>query len=133
MIRDINEQPEFLGRTVRVYRNLNRNCMSVVDNSSKLVIAHTSFVLLDNPVFKVSEAGRQRVLRTGRRNVHAWAVGEISEMPSNLTASTALRLSYNPYRDSSFMATNLHDPENIVPIYHARIAMLGRYSSLAYI
>jgi hypothetical protein len=42
------------------------------------VVAHAEKLQMKDVEFKVSEAGRQRVLKTGRKNVHAGAVGEIT-------------------------------------------------------
>ena len=47
-----------------VYWNLNRRCWSVKDPATGKVVAHADRVVLSDAVFKVSEAGRQRVLRT---------------------------------------------------------------------
>ncbi|CAB5156012.1 hypothetical protein UFOVP149_43 [uncultured Caudovirales phage] len=63
---------------VFVYFNLHRKCWSIkaLEGAHKgRVIEHADEVSLDGPVFKVSEAGRQRVLREGRKNVHAGVVG----------------------------------------------------------
>lgn len=59
---------------VFVYRNLSQNCWSLkmMEGECKgRVIAHAEEVMLINAVFKVSEAGRQRVLKEKRKNVHA--------------------------------------------------------------
>jgi hypothetical protein len=44
------------------------------------VIAHVDNIIVANPTFKVSEAGRQRVFKEKRKNVHAGVVGEIEAM-----------------------------------------------------
>lgn len=54
----------------RVYRNLHKKCYSISYNG--IVIMHTTRVIADNATLYVSEAGRQRVLATGRKNVHAF-------------------------------------------------------------
>ena len=46
---------------VFVYFNLHKKCWSVMDWKSKLVVGHCDEISLDNPVFKVSQAGRDRV------------------------------------------------------------------------
>lgn len=64
---------------VFVYYNLHRACWSVkaLEGEHKgRVVAHAQAVGLDGVEFKVSEAGRLRVLREQRKNVHAGAVGE---------------------------------------------------------
>lgn len=63
-----------------VYYNLHRECWSLkaLEGPSKgRVIGHAKYVDMANVTWKVSEAGRQRVLREKRKNVHAGAVGDI--------------------------------------------------------
>lgn len=60
--------------------NLHRHCLSVRAEQvpmASLVIACALAVQMSNVVFKVSEAGRQRVLREKPKNVHAGIVGEL--------------------------------------------------------
>ena len=63
---------------MRVYRNLHQKCWSVQQKDSKgrwKVVAHAESITLADCVFRVSEAGRQRVLSEGRKNVHAYIQG----------------------------------------------------------
>lgn len=63
---------------VFVYFNLNRRCWSIkaMEGERKgRVIGHAKYVDLSTVEWRVSEAGRQRVLRDKRKNVHAGAVG----------------------------------------------------------
>lgn len=60
---------------VEVYRNLNRKGVQYSIRQNGLVVGHTDFVDLKECYFIVQEAGRQRALRTGRRNVHAFVTG----------------------------------------------------------
>jgi hypothetical protein len=63
------------------------------------VIKHTDSISLADVKFKVSEAGRQRVLREKRKNVHAFIEGmEIAE----LTEQIAQKVTYNPYKYEKF-------------------------------
>lgn len=66
---------------VRVFRNLTRRCLSMQARTPTgwRTIAHAESVVLRDATFRVSEAGRQRVLATGRKTVHAWAEGELME------------------------------------------------------
>lgn len=41
------------------------------------VIAHAERVVLKNAEFKVSQKGRERVLREGQKNIHAGVEGEL--------------------------------------------------------
>lgn len=66
-------------RRVEVYRNLNRRdgvWYSVRQNGK--VVGHTQLLRLRDCYFVVNEAGRQRVLRTGRKNVHAFVLGYVA-------------------------------------------------------
>lgn len=66
---------------VRVFRNLTRRCLSMQARTPTgwRTIAHAESVVLRDATFRVSEAGRQRVLATGRKTVHAWAEGDLAE------------------------------------------------------
>jgi len=93
---------------VFVYRNLHKNCWSIkaLEGENKgRVIYHAQNVTLSDCTFKVSKAGRERVLREKLKNVHAGVVGQlnrinipISYMPPQMTAVT-----YNPYKYESFV------------------------------
>ena len=59
----------------------------------------------------MSEAGRQRVIREGRKNVHAYAVGTLVER--NWIAGYVghlPRASYNPYKAGHFTNTATGQP-----------------------
>ena len=104
----------YLGEKVFVYRNLHRKCYSVKSVRTGRVIAHVDSIDLIDVRFKVSEAGRQRVLKTKQKNVHAGVVGYIADV-SLLCQSS--KVTYNPYRFDSFIRK-----DNEMPIYEAKIA-----------
>lgn len=86
---------------VFVYRNLNRKGVvwSVKSTKTGLVVDRATSVYLSNCELKVSEAGRQRVLKNKRKNVHAGAVGiRIKKAP----VVKWTRISYNPYKQDKF-------------------------------
>ena len=64
--------------------------------------------------FKVSEKGRQRVLREQKKNVHAYVVGTwVSQDEPNfwLTEYFPIKLAtYNPYKYSSFVDAHSKKP-----------------------
>lgn len=94
---------------VFVYFNLHRKCFSVkaLEGINKgRVIDHSNFVALDNVTFKVSESGRQRVLREQRKNVHAGVVGTL--VAAYKVGSE--RVTYNPYKGSNFILCGTGDP-----------------------
>jgi len=82
---------------VEVYFNLHEKCFSI--RHKKKVISHLNEVFLSNAIFKVSEAGRQRVLKQKRKNVHAFVVGDIEI--GKLRAG--IEIKYDPYRFKSFV------------------------------
>lgn len=87
---------------VKVYWNLHKKVFSVQHKG--IVIAHMKEIYLSLPTFKVSEAGRQRVLRTQKKNVHAFVEGWWN--PGGCypgTVTDAVRMTYNPYRFSTFV------------------------------
>lgn len=83
-----------------VYRNLHRGDWSIREGG--LVVAHRDFVLVEDARFVVQPAGRARVLREKRKNVHAFVRGEVSETVPKLGKDWG-RASYNPYRAPYFV------------------------------
>lgn len=58
-----------------VYKNLHNGMWSIRDSESKLVVGHAKALELVEAELKVSEAGRQRVIRERKKNVHAFIRG----------------------------------------------------------
>lgn len=95
---------------VFVYFNLHRKCFSIkaLEGPNKgRVVAHRDDVLLFDGTFKVSEAGRQRVLRERKKNVHAGVVGHWDDVVDMTTLNRVQRngsaITYNPYKYDSFV------------------------------
>jgi hypothetical protein len=95
---------------VFVYYNLHKKLWSIkaLEGSSRgRVVAHRTHVFLVNAYGKVSQAGRGRVLKEKRKNVHAGIVGEW--MPEGWQASWDFdeslwtEVTYNPYLYSTFV------------------------------
>jgi len=83
---------------VRVYYNLHKRRLSVQEkvNGRWKVVNHVDTIHLKNVDFRVSQAGRQRVLQQKRKNVHAFIIGE----PTNELDPTQHQyqiVGYNPY------------------------------------
>ena len=72
-----------------VYRNLTRRLWSV--RVGGRVVGHVPAIVLADVVLRASEAGRLRCLRTGARDVHAWATGTVAE---GARPPSAVRLRY---------------------------------------
>ena len=105
-------------KKVRIYRNLNRKCLSVQTMTEKgwRVSKHVKSIKLKSAIFKVSEAGRQRVIREKRKNVHAYIEGyEIESFPEGVKPSK--RISYNPYKSSHFFYADEPDRKPLSTFY----------------
>lgn len=117
---------------VFVYWNLHRKCWSVkaLEGGHKgRVIAHCDKVRLVGCEFRVSEAGRQRVLREKKKNVHAGIVGRLMQAYGTCTRIVGgkltdsdywfepgpdyLPVTYNPYRGPTFVS--IHDDGSFIP------------------
>jgi hypothetical protein len=91
---------------VFVYFNLHKKVWSIKDLATGRVVQHASQVLLTDCTFKVSKAGRERVLRERRKNVHAGVVGTlIAADPTDTLQFTAkyIPVTYNPYKYETFV------------------------------
>lgn len=83
---------------VEIYRNLTRRRWSV--RVGKWVAAHMEAIALRDVVFKSSEASRARMIRTGNREVHAWARGV--PVPGLARPADAVRVRYRPRIEPGF-------------------------------
>lgn len=92
---------------VFVYYNLHKKLWSIkaMEGPNKgRVIKHSQHVVLENPTPKVSEAGRQRVLAEGRKNVHAGIVGNLFSTGLEMTLNpNNIEITYNPYKYKTFV------------------------------
>lgn len=105
MIQSYKDRSVSPNKIVQVYRNLNNNSFSIRCSKSKLVLAHGNDFIIKNAFSKVSESGRQRVIKEGRKNVHAYVEGEISE---DVVKDYEIldELYYNPYGQANFTLKN---------------------------
>ena len=119
---------------VEVYRNLHKNCWSIRDCKTKKVIKHVQSAHIKNAELVVQPAGRAKVLREQRKNVHAFVRGQLEgswndhiESSSSISPivlffsarqprnwPVAQHIAYNPYKYDSFVLT-----ETETPIYKA--------------
>ena len=87
---------------VMVYWNLHKKCFSVKQKGK--VVAHTNYVELIYPSYRVSQSGRNRVLREQRKNVHAYVVGYVAKTPNTSIHFGNVKLvRYNPYENENFV------------------------------
>ncbi len=70
------------------------------------MVGHTKSIRLKECYFVVNEAGRQRVIRTGRKNVHAYVLGYIADKPSRYDLGPARAGMYKPYESGRFLIMN---------------------------
>jgi hypothetical protein len=104
-----NRRPR-TGDQVQVYRKINgdeQETWSIRATRGKyagLVVGHADEVLLRDVVFRVQEAGRQRVLSTGQKNVHSFADGRLGEDGDRIRwLDGYTQVTYDPYRSGSFL------------------------------
>ena len=99
---------------VEVYYNLHKNVFSVRHKGK--VIAWGNRVTIENPEYVVREKGRQKVLEEGRKNVHAFVRGTLSDINNFKFGKIQQRLSeprevtYNPYKYDSFVDGGTYQP-----------------------
>jgi hypothetical protein len=65
---------------VKVYFNLQKDCLSVIDAETGLLYCHAHRIEIRNAKFRVQPAGRERVIREKRKNVHAYIVGDFHDI-----------------------------------------------------
>lgn len=102
----------------KVYKNLHNGKWSIQDNKTGLVVGYADSLTLVDVTTKVSEVGRQKVLKEKRKNVHAFIIGDILEVsnfqPRNnrsvvcdglteVSLDKPRKITYNPYKFSSFV------------------------------
>ena len=85
-----------------VYRNLHKKCWSLKNVSTGIVQEHADEVHMISVKFKVSQKGRDRVLREKSKNVHAGVQGVLTASTVDLNDGW-FRVRYNPYLFSSFV------------------------------
>ena len=112
-------------RSVEVYYNLHKKCLSVRDRKTGLVVKHTHAIRLTSKSghygridFNVSEKLRQRVLETRRKNVHATVRGYVHDLGKVKSLEerkarkpkTLRQVTYNPYKYETFVDVKTKEP-----------------------
>jgi len=115
---------------VRVFKNLKHGCFSIMQGGR--ICASARAVRLAEVELRVRAAGRERMLRERRRNVHAFAVGRLVDFvhpgePRTLGPLAGRRAYYDPYRFSSFV-----DRETSAPLLGAAVVQLDE-SGIRYV
>ena len=117
---------------VETYFNLHKKCLSYRESGGRVRHAHS--ILLNNVRFAVQPAGREKVRREKKKNVHAFVRGEvafvrpdITDDDGDITVGTMERhgyrpVTYNPYKYDTFVYA-----DNGEPVREARqVAIIGR-------
>ena len=87
-------------RRVYVYFNLHKKVWSVRQDGR--IVEHTKYIMLKDARFLVGQAGREKVLREQKKNVHAGVSGYVVERVPNVP-DFCTTVSYNPYKDKTFI------------------------------
>lgn len=95
------------GKRVEVYYNSRRRVLSVRDVGGK-VIGYVRSIKLRDVTFHVNQRGRQRVVDTGAKNLHAWVRGTV-DMNQRFNVVGTRPAYYNPFKFSSFVEDIGHE------------------------
>ena len=122
---------------VAIYRNLQKNCLSIQSREREnygLIMGYCKSIFIRRPKFIVREKSRLKVLEEGRKNVHAFIVGEcytfiVGECPSlklwswlrdvKMGGNSTTKVFYNPYKYSTFVDKDGN------PIHEARAVLVN--------
>ena len=119
------------GDKVEIYRNLHNNTFSV-RRDGKVVrhIENFEILRLTDAKFAVQPAGRAKVIREKKKNVHAFIRGTVDKEGGNLGEAPPheiFEVSYNPYKSDMFQKdlASLNNFQRFIPIYNApRVAII---------
>ena len=125
------------GTRVQVYWNLHKECWSVVALQGEhkgRVVKHTDSIVIKAATFVVQPAGRERVRREGKKNVHAFVRGTVSligELVEFMMVDGGVMenrpVTYNPYKFDTFVFA-----DNQEPVFASKnVALLGPRNVLA--
>ena len=111
------------GDRIEVYRNLHNDTFSIRRNGKVVKhLANWQSIFLKDVKFAVQPAGREKVRREGKKNVHAFIRGTYlapSTFPhttSDFKAKCTEWVTYNPYQNDHFTAA-VTDPETTFTSY----------------
>lgn len=95
-------------KPLRVYRNLHKGNFSIQsyikDKGGYRVTDRATSAILEDCIFRVYEAGRQKVLREKRKNVHAYVEPKsYKHIQGEVDTSNLREIYYNPYEHDSFV------------------------------
>ena len=99
MIKLFKNRSISYGQKVLVYKNLHNGLYSLMCPKSRVVLAHGMDFNLVDCYFRVNEAGRQKVIKEKRNNIHAFVLGILTD---GLREREKVQVSYNPYKSNKF-------------------------------
>jgi hypothetical protein len=117
-----NRRANFIPKgRVQVYYNLHKKCLSVRHKGK--VIEHAQEVTLTDARFHVQQAGRERVLKEKRKNVHAYISGKLKEtfwftQAPKYIWTAKQRVTYNPYKYKNFVNKKTLEPVTSAEVVH---------------
>lgn len=119
---------------LEVYYNLHKQCLSMRRMARGARVSHAHTLLLNDCLLVVQPAGREKVRREGKKNVHAfvrgypafirrtWADDDGDLSVESMERQGYQRITYNPYKYDSFVLADTGQP-----IYRAsQVALIGR-------
>ena len=117
-----NRRANFIPKgRVQVYYNLHKKCLSIRHKGK--VIEHAQEVTLTDARIHVQQAGRERVLKQKRKNVHAYVAGKLKESfwftqsPSYVWTARQ-HVTYNPYKYKNFVNEKTLKPVTSAEVVH---------------
>lgn len=118
-MRTIKERTLVPGQQVEVYFNLHKHVFSIRDKKTKLVVAHTPQVTLQNATFKVNQKGREKTIASKQKCVHAFVVGEFVSTEETLSSLGETKSAYyNPYGTETFIDFESKNTLLTAPLAH---------------
>ena len=120
MLRTLDESTVYHKR-VEVYRNLHNDKLSVRYKGK--VVGHVDCIWLRNATFAVQPAGRDRVRREKKKNVHAFVRGKYiasDHLTQNLKVTGASAIRPNPTDYHHRVVYNPYDYDAFVSLDHPR-------------
>ena len=117
-----NRRANFIPKgRVQVYYNLHKKCLSVRHKGK--VIEHAQEVTLIDARFHVQQAGRERVLKQKRKNVHAYVSGKLKEtfwftQAPKYIWTAKQHVTYNPYKYKNFVNKKTLKPVASAEVVH---------------
>ena len=117
-----NRRANFIPKgRVQVYYNLHKKCLSVRHKGK--VIEHAQEDTLIDARFHVQQAGRERVLKQKRKNVHAYISGKLKEtfwftQAPKYIWTAKQHVTYNPYKYKNFVNKKTLKPVASAEVVH---------------